>query len=61
MPILASSFFKVHMLPACPQGKSVDVKKSTYKKLSKFLDSIAAENIITQKELSKGVMSITGK
>lgn len=59
VPILTSNFYKVHMLPACPPGKSVDLKKSSYKKLGKFLDKIAEEKIIVQKELSKGVMSIT--
>ncbi|KAK3912166.1 Eukaryotic translation initiation factor 2D [Frankliniella fusca] len=59
LPILTSNFYKVHMLSACPAGKSVDLKKSSYKKLSKFLDEVAAEKIISQKELSKGVMSIT--
>lgn len=59
LPILTSNFYKVHMLSACPPGKSVDLKKSSYKKLSKFLDEIAVEKIISQKELSKGVMSIT--
>lgn len=59
LPILTSNFYKVHMLPACPSGKSVDLKKSSYKKLGKFLDVIAEEKIIVQKELSKGVMSIT--
>ncbi|XP_034251739.1 LOW QUALITY PROTEIN: eukaryotic translation initiation factor 2D [Thrips palmi] len=59
LPILASNFYKVHMLPACPSGKSVDLKKSSYKKLGKFLDEIAEEKILVQKELSKGVMSIT--
>lgn len=59
LPVLASNFYKVHMLPACPPGKSVDLKKSSYKKLGKFLDQVASEKIIVQKELSKGVISIT--
>ena len=59
LPILASNFFKVHMIPQCPPGKTVDVKKSSYKKLGKFLDEMVAEKIIVQKELSKGVWSLT--
>jgi len=60
LPILTSTFYKLHMLPACPSNKFLDIKKSSYKKLGKFLEEMAAEQIIVQKELSKGVASITG-
>lgn len=59
LPMLTSNFFRVHMVSQCPKGKSLDVKKSSYKKLSKFLSEKAKEGIITVKELTKGVESIT--
>lgn len=40
IPILTSTFYKLHMLAACPSGKSLDIKKSSYKKLTKFLKNM---------------------
>uniref|UniRef100_A0A8D0PX48 Eukaryotic translation initiation factor 2D n=1 Tax=Sus scrofa TaxID=9823 RepID=A0A8D0PX48_PIG len=42
----------------CPEGRQLDVKKSSYKKLSKFLQHMQQEQIIQVKELSQGVESI---
>uniref|UniRef100_A0A2K6S9Q8 Eukaryotic translation initiation factor 2D n=1 Tax=Saimiri boliviensis boliviensis TaxID=39432 RepID=A0A2K6S9Q8_SAIBB len=42
----------------CPEGRRLDIKKSSYKKLSKFLQQMQQEQIIQVKELSKGVESI---
>uniref|UniRef100_A0A667I720 Eukaryotic translation initiation factor 2D n=1 Tax=Lynx canadensis TaxID=61383 RepID=A0A667I720_LYNCA len=42
----------------CPEGRQLDIKKSSYKKLSKFLQHMQQEQIIQVKELSKGVESI---
>lgn len=39
-PMLTSTFYKVFMVPACPAGKTLDIKKSSYKKLSNFLQSM---------------------
>ncbi|XP_072886968.1 eukaryotic translation initiation factor 2D isoform X1 [Hemitrygon akajei] len=58
LPLLASTFFKNHMYPCCPEGRTLDVKKSSYKKLSKFLHSMQQKQIIQVKEFSKGVESI---
>eukprot|EP00074_Homo_sapiens_P081831 XP_016856019.1 eukaryotic translation initiation factor 2D isoform X4 [Homo sapiens] len=41
-----------------PEGRQLDIKKSSYKKLSKFLQQMQQEQIIQVKELSKGVESI---
>lgn len=35
LPILTSNFYRLHMIPACPDGVTLDIKKSSYKKLSK--------------------------
>ncbi|KAK7862350.1 hypothetical protein R5R35_006923 [Gryllus longicercus] len=57
-PILSSKFYKLHMLPACPSGKTIDVKKSSHKKLSVFLSNMQMLGVVTVKELTKGVESI---
>jgi len=41
-----------------PTASSLDVKKSSYKKLSKFLAAMQQRGFIQVKELSKGVESI---
>lgn len=58
LPIITSTFYKTHMTPFCPENKTLDVKKSSYKKLSKFLQRMEKEGFIKVKELSKGVDSI---
>ncbi|XP_071453389.1 eukaryotic translation initiation factor 2D [Hetaerina americana] len=60
LPLLTSNFFKLHMITACPKGESLDVKKSSYKKVSKFLKEIEEKGVIEIRELSKGVESIVG-
>ena len=57
-PILTSNLFRVHMVAACPPGSSLDVKKSSYKKLSKYLDKKQEEGLLQIKELTKGVESV---
>ncbi|XP_060076772.1 eukaryotic translation initiation factor 2D-like [Ylistrum balloti] len=58
LPILTSAFYRQHILSYCPAGKSLDIKKSSYKKLSKFLKQKEKEGYIVVKELNKGVDSI---
>lgn len=58
LPVLTSNFYRLHIVPSCPSGKTLDVKKSSYKKLSKFLDVLAKEGIVEVKEYTKGVESI---
>ncbi|CAC5398901.1 EIF2D [Mytilus coruscus] len=58
LPLLTSAFFKNHMVKFCPPGKLLDVKKSSYKKLSKFLQKMQMDGYIKVKELSKGADSI---
>jgi len=43
---------------ASPSGSSLDVKKSSYKKLSKLLAAMQQRGFVQVKELSKGVESI---
>ncbi|XP_023649324.2 eukaryotic translation initiation factor 2D isoform X2 [Paramormyrops kingsleyae] len=59
LPLLTSTFLRNHMFSCCPSGKQLDIKKSSYKKLSKFLQSMQQQHHVVQvKELSKGVESI---
>ncbi|PSN35430.1 Eukaryotic translation initiation factor 2D [Blattella germanica] len=59
LPLLTSNFYKVHMIPACPPGATLDIKKSSYKKLSRFLQEMERQDVLKVKELTKGVESIT--
>ncbi|XP_056319123.1 eukaryotic translation initiation factor 2D [Danio aesculapii] len=59
LPLLTSTFLRNHMVSCCPRGKQLDIKKSSYKKLSKFLQIMQRDyRLIQVKELSKGVESI---
>ncbi|XP_030791085.1 eukaryotic translation initiation factor 2D isoform X1 [Rhinopithecus roxellana] len=58
LPLLTSTFLGSHMFSCCPEGQQLDIRKSSYKKLSKFLQQMQQEQIIQVKELSKGVESI---
>uniref|UniRef100_A0A674PQB5 Eukaryotic translation initiation factor 2D n=1 Tax=Takifugu rubripes TaxID=31033 RepID=A0A674PQB5_TAKRU len=58
LPLLTSTFLRNHMFSCCPSGKKLDMKKSSYKKLSKFLQAMQRHNLVRLKELTKGVESI---
>ncbi|CAH1114110.1 unnamed protein product [Psylliodes chrysocephalus] len=60
LPILTSNFFKLNMLPVCPENKTLDIKKTSYKKLKPFLKKMSEEGIVTVKEIKSGVEAITG-
>ncbi|XP_057297814.1 eukaryotic translation initiation factor 2D-like isoform X1 [Hydractinia symbiolongicarpus] len=59
LPILVSTFSSQYLHAACPDGKRIEVKKSSYKKMSKFLSEMQSRGMIKVQELSKGVESIT--
>ncbi|XP_004612305.1 eukaryotic translation initiation factor 2D-like [Sorex araneus] len=42
----------------CPEGQQIDIKKTSYKKMSTFLHEMQEENILEVRELSRGVQSI---
>lgn len=59
LPLLTSTFLRNHMFSCCPAEKKLDIKKSSYKKLSKFLQAMQQQyNLVRVKELTKGVESI---
>lgn len=53
--LLTSNFYRNHILEA---DNSIDIKKTSYKKLSKFLQEMASSNYLTVKEEPKGVEKI---
>eukprot|EP00057_Strongylocentrotus_purpuratus_P023121 XP_011677595.1 PREDICTED: LOW QUALITY PROTEIN: eukaryotic translation initiation factor 2D [Strongylocentrotus purpuratus] len=59
LPLLTSSLYRNYMQTSCPEGKTLDLKKSSYKKLSKFLRAMQERRLLDVRELSKGVDSIT--
>nr|XP_023016633.1 eukaryotic translation initiation factor 2D isoform X2 [Leptinotarsa decemlineata] len=58
LPVLTSNFFKLHMLPLCPSDKTLDIKKTSYKKLKPFLKKMTEDGLITVKEIKGGVEAI---
>ncbi|NXH18958.1 EIF2D factor, partial [Bucco capensis] len=58
LPLLTSTFLGSHMFSCCPAGQQLDIKKSSYKKFSRFLQCMQQQQILQVKELSKGVESI---
>ncbi|XP_077190918.1 eukaryotic translation initiation factor 2D isoform X4 [Paroedura picta] len=58
LPLLTSTFLRNYMFSCCPKGQQIDIKKSSYKKFSKFLQLMQQQKILQVKELSKGVESI---
>ncbi|CAG9858310.1 unnamed protein product [Phyllotreta striolata] len=59
LPVLTSNFFKLNMLAICPEDKTLDIKKTSYKKLKPFLKKMCEEGIVTVKEIKSGVEAIT--
>ncbi|XP_061488093.1 eukaryotic translation initiation factor 2D [Rhineura floridana] len=58
LPLLASTFLRNYVFSCCPKDQQLDIKKSSYKKFSKFLHTMQQHKILQVKELSKGVESI---
>ena len=59
LPLLTSTFFRQHMVPASPNELQMELKKSSYKKLGKFLSKMNEEKIIVLNEQKKGVEVIS--
>ncbi|CAI5460498.1 unnamed protein product [Closterium sp. Yama58-4] len=50
LPLSASSLWANHVLPCRPPGTTMDIKKSSHKKLSKWLHAKAVDGLICGKE-----------
>ncbi|ERL87099.1 eukaryotic translation initiation factor 2D [Dendroctonus ponderosae] len=59
LPVLISNFFKLQMLPMCPPGPTLDIKRTSHKKVKPFLDAMAKSGLITIQEIRKGVEAVT--
>lgn len=57
LPLLTSTFYRCHVVPAA--DRSIELKKTSYKKLSKFLTEMSNDRFITVKEEQKGIEKIT--
>ncbi|KAJ1673877.1 hypothetical protein EV182_004389, partial [Spiromyces aspiralis] len=51
LPISISEFYSQHVIPNAPSCISIDVKKSSYKKLAKFIKSIEKSGLVKTKEI----------
>lgn len=58
LPMLTSTFFKLEVLTNCPEAKTLDIKKSSYKKVGQVLKQLENDGIIVVKEKKKGVENI---
>ncbi|KAL1433438.1 hypothetical protein MTO96_012556 [Rhipicephalus appendiculatus] len=58
LPLLASSLYSGHVLPRCPPGRQLDIRRTSYKKLSTYLSHLQSEGLLALKETSPGVQSI---
>ncbi|GAB6031389.1 hypothetical protein CHUAL_009171 [Chamberlinius hualienensis] len=58
LPLLTSTFYGKYVQPNCPSNYFMDIKKTAFKKLSKFLQQMQIEGFLQIKEVTKGVESI---
>ncbi|XP_075981975.1 eukaryotic translation initiation factor 2D [Anticarsia gemmatalis] len=47
------------LMQMCPPDRTVDVKKSSYKKVGKFLEAMQQEGLLEVREIEKGVAAVT--
>lgn len=55
LPLLTSNFYRNHILTV---DNNIDLKQTSYKKISKFLQEMSAQNFLTIREETKGVEKI---
>jgi len=58
LPMPASSFYSMHVLPSRPRDTILDIKKTSWKKLTKFLKQMEKEKFVTTKTPPKGDMQV---
>lgn len=58
LPILASTFYKKYVMSFCPEGIELDIKRTSFKKLSTFLQLLDEEGIIKFNVGSNGIAEI---
>ncbi|XP_028170113.1 eukaryotic translation initiation factor 2D isoform X1 [Ostrinia furnacalis] len=55
LPLKTNLLYKNHLMPLCPPDRTLDVKKSSYKKMGKFLEAMQQEGLVEVREIDKGV------
>ncbi|CAH2055994.1 unnamed protein product, partial [Iphiclides podalirius] len=60
LPLKTNLLYKNHLIPLCPPDRTLDVKKSTYKKMGKFLEAMQQEGLLEVREIEKGVSALVG-
>ncbi|CAH0397234.1 unnamed protein product [Chilo suppressalis] len=58
LPLKTNLLYKNHIMPLCPPDRTLDVKKSSYKKLGKFLEAMQQEGLVEVREIEKGVSAL---
>ncbi|XP_048481414.1 eukaryotic translation initiation factor 2D [Plutella xylostella] len=58
LPLKTNLLYRNHLVPLCPPNRTLDVKKSSYKKMSKFLDAMQKEGLLEVREIEKGVDAV---
>lgn len=60
LPILTSTFYRTHVLACCPSNRNLDIKRTSFKKLGKYLKQMESDGLIQTKEVTKGNDYIIG-
>ncbi|CAH2230664.1 jg4216 [Pararge aegeria aegeria] len=55
LPLKTNLLYKNHLMPFCPTDRTLEVKKSSYKKMGKFLEAMQREGLVEVREIDKGV------
>lgn len=58
LPLKTNLLYRNHLIALCPPDRTLEVKKSTYKKLGKFLEEMQKEGLLEVREIDKGVDAV---
>ncbi|XP_059050220.1 eukaryotic translation initiation factor 2D [Achroia grisella] len=58
LPLKTNLLYKNHLMSLCPSDRTLEVKKSSYKKMGKFLESMQQQGLLEVREIEKGVDAV---
>uniref|UniRef100_A0A2A4K3D8 SUI1 domain-containing protein n=1 Tax=Heliothis virescens TaxID=7102 RepID=A0A2A4K3D8_HELVI len=58
LPLKTNLLYRNHLIALCPPDQNLEVKKSSYKKLGKFLEEMQKEGLLEVREIDKGVDAV---
>ncbi|CAH0664238.1 unnamed protein product [Spodoptera exigua] len=58
LPLKTNLLYRNYLVALCPPDRSLEVKKSSYKKLGKFLEVMQQEGLLEVREIEKGVDAV---